>query len=279
MKGSIREARYRLAKRLISQRRLLLARRISPSLDRHGLAALLDQKPTESRLDVRGLRVALVGPGENGTSPATLSSFDIIARIGFTGPASTPTATTSRCDISLYADHHASALARMLLNEDVPHGLAMTVLRSDTHPIVAEIIRSYFPSASLDYNYLRNQLGCMPNILPQFVMWLLNQKPSVLHITHTDLFLSRRYPPGYAANKAVRSDDLGFSHYSENMWKSFSWHNPFCHFNFYQWLKTCSAVSFSDPLRSILEWTPSKYGRELLTLYPVSPKQNLGLSR
>ena len=260
------KGRYHLSKFLIQRERLLMAQIVSPAIDRGGLAEIIRSRGTSFASQVENARVVLVGPANNGSSADMISGFDLVARVGFTGPESAPNDTGTRCDLSMYAGHHADAMAQDILEDQLVR-TQIVVLRGDTNRVVAGIIQKEMPTYSERADFLAAYFRCVPNILPQFIMWILRHQPAELHITHADLFISRTYPRGYAANKPVQFSDNGFQHHRENMWRSFSWHNPFSHLEFYKWLQTQPNVSFSEQLSRIVAMSPNEYRRKLHSEY------------
>jgi hypothetical protein len=257
-----------VSKSLIRNRRVELARFTSPSIRHLELTRLLSANAVLDPV-VTGRRVAVVGPAQVGTSAEEIHAFDTVARIGCTGPSSVPASSGKRCDISIYAPHHANDLARRILEGGNKPSVRAALLRSGINITVERIISEQIPTQRISNSFLKNELHCKPNILPQLIFWILSRQPSELHITHADLFVSKKYPIGYAANKERLLSDGHATHLHENMWRSFSRHNPFIHHALFKWLGQHANVSFSPQLGEVVAMTSRAYGLELYRMYSI----------
>lgn len=266
-------ARARIAGKLISLELLTAAKFVSPRISRpeiiRSAEPLTDTQQFNNSLALQGARIALIGPGFKGTDTAYLSTYDIIARIGFTGPASVANPEFSRCDLSFLAPWHARKLLDNADRRGLEHEAATFFLREDVED-------EMFSALSQRFNIQRfsttscNQIfkGVTPNFGPQIIIWLLSQSPSNLHLSHIDLMTDPRRPTGYATNKSVIDIESAWHHEKETIRRSFAqFHNPYTHFSFFESLVEIPSISYSPTLKLIIDQGIDAYSHKLRNLY------------
>lgn len=214
-------------------------------------------------------RIALIGPGFSGSSSHFLNKFDLIARVGFTGPGSFAPGFSDRCDLSFLAKWHADTLVSA--GNINPTDLSSThfLVREDVERDVVGKLSENFRVSPFSITQSNELFGRVtPNFAPQIIMWLLMQDPSELHITNIDLFIDSRRPSKYATNKIVVYEDDKFRHTNQQMQQSFSqFHNPFTHFSFYRSLRNIRKISYSENLNLIIDRGLNTYRKTLRDIY------------
>lgn len=266
-------ARARIAGKLIFLELLTAAKFVSPRISRSEIIRsakpLIDTQQFNNSLTLEGARIALIGPGFKGTDTATFSTYDIIARIGFTGPASAANPEFSRCELSFLAPWHARKLLDIEDRSGLEHEATTFLLREDVEDEI-------FSALSQRYNIQRfsttscNQIfkGVTPNFGPQIIIWLLSQSPSNLHLSHIDLMTDPRRPAGYATNKSVIDIESAWHHEKETIRRSFAqFHNPYTHFSFFESLVEIPSISYSPTLNLIVNQGIDAYSHKLRNLY------------
>lgn len=266
-------ARARLAGKLISQKLLTPAKYLSPRISSHEIMVsvqhMIETVPYVNSHALQGKRVALVGPGFRGTDTATLSGYEVIARIGFSGWTSVANPEFSRCDLSFLAPWHAQKLLDYIDANDYDFGEVKFFLRED---VGAELCSALAQRVNIErfstFSCNRIFKGVTPNFGPQIVIWLLSQSPSNLHLSHIDLMTDPRRPHGYATNKRVVDFESVWQHEKATIQRSFAqFHNPYTHFSFFESLIGLPTVSYSPTLGLIIKHGIHSYSSRLSDLY------------
>lgn len=208
--------------------------------------------------------VALVGPSQGcGDNEAEINSFDVVARVGYAGPASLSSKTGNRTDVSFYQGHKIGQLLKSesynYLNE-----LSFALLLHCKH---VDLLINYGVSAEklvcsekLIYSMLFNT---KPNAGLELLHNCLGTKPKALKIFNMDLFLTRNYPEGYIHGKTGKG---GPRHYCINFSKQ---HYPVAQFNYYKSLWSRGIISGDDAFESIMEMSEETYIDELQRNYGI----------
>ena len=269
----VNRARAKLAGKLISRRMLTTARILSPKISSIEVNRSV-QHPTEdlpfnNSLVLQGMRVALIGPGFKGTDIATLSSYDVIARINFTGADSTANPEFPRCELSFLTPWHARRLLNCAYDNAIDFDGTKFLLREDVRPEISAALSERLDVIQFSTKPCNRIFkGVTPNFGPQIIVWLLSQRPSELHLSHIDLMTDPRRPAGYATTKRVVTSDSGWQHEKPTVRRAFSqFHNPFTHFSFFESLLEIPSISYSSDLKLIIEQGAEAYSNKISILY------------
>jgi hypothetical protein len=217
---------------------------------------------------IEGKSIALIGPGFLGSKTKILNQYEIIARIGFTGPGSSGSELNERCDISFLAKWHAENLSNQILMKGLAKETRL-LLREDVSAESRKILNEKFTTSIFETKMGSELFGRVtPNFAPQCILWILSQKPKELHISHLDLMLDKRRPRNYASNKDLVTIN-GVNYHSEKTIKrSFEqFHNPFTHFYFFRSLRDKAEITYSVHLNTIIEDGISKFRERIYKEY------------
>lgn len=259
---------------LLRRSKLILAAAISPGISSLALRKAVGryrlEETRDSTLSLAGKRVALIGPSSTGTSVSDLRSFDVIARLGFTGAGSSATGEFLRCDISFLARWHGNQLASQAGETGISLDQSMKLmLRWDVWQEDEGVLKALFETSRFSIQPCDELFGAVtPNFAPHVILWLLACRPKELHLSHMDLFTEPNYPGGYAVNKQVRRKDNSFTRPPSTVRRSFAeFHNPFTHFEFFRSLSSLNAVTFSRELEHLIREGKSSYRKKIEALY------------
>lgn len=228
---------------------------------------------------IGGRSVAIVGPSRGRENQAEIDGFDVVIRIGYSGPESLPANTGLRCDASFYAIHKIESMVDSG-SYDSFRVLKLAVL---------------LPGKQRDYYYeilLRggvSSTGIAMAVAPEFSISSANAlvatlyncilcRPGRIKIFNADLFLSKVYPSGYIANKRTVRQEGSWSYEDKGMCKSFALnHNPAEQLELYKHYYFRKEIEADARLTEILEMSVEDYVLQLDQLYGLPLRAQLGL--
>lgn len=228
---------------------------------------------------ISGRSVAIVGPSQGRENQAEIDSFDVVIRIGYSGPDSLPANTGVRCDVSFYAIHKIETMAESG-SYDSLRGLQLVVLlpgkeRDYYHEILLQggiapdsIAMAVTPELSIS----------SANALVATLYNCILCRPNRIKVFNADLFLSKAYPSGYIANKRTVRKEGSWSYEDKGMCKSFSLnHNPAEQLELYKHYYFRKEIEVDARLTEILKMSVDDYILQLDELYGLPLRAQLGL--
>lgn len=240
-------------------------------LDQPDMAAA-DQKVFASSLD--GKSMCIVGPVSRGNVTAAIKQYDLVGRLGFSGPDSCAAGTGTRTDFSFYAEHKLKAMKERGLLAQVsildfaivknPDFDQHTKDLSDKSKIVKSIVSKE--------NY-RELLGFHPNATQDLIIHLINLGITKIMVMNLDMFLTPVYPAGYIANREdsiLQKTAAGWSLPRLEMARAFGNHNPLAHFRFMVDLLERGYIEVDEELLRILKMEETEYIKCMDETYGVS---------
>lgn len=228
---------------------------------------------------IGGRSVAIVGPSRGRENQAEIDSFDVVIRIGYSGPESLPANTGQRCDASFYAIHKIESMVESGSYESL-RGLKLAVLLPGKE-------RDYYHEMLLKGGISPGSIAMA--VAPQFSISSANAlvatlyncvlcRPNRIKVFNADLFLSKAYPSGYIANKRTVRNQGSWSYEEKGMCKSFSLnHNPAEQLELYKHYYFRKEVEVDARLAEILEMSIDDYVLQIDQLYGLPLRAQLGL--
>lgn len=228
---------------------------------------------------LRGKSVAIVGPSTGADNQAEIDNFDIVVRMGYTGPEGFPDKTGTRCDVSFYAPHKMRSIVatnRTGALESLELAVIFKLHRYTKYGInLAEL---GLPRERIAMAILPPFRLTIANTLVKALYNCLLCHPQKIKVFNADLFLSSEYPAGYIANKRTVADSSAWSYENRGMCKSFAInHNPAEQLEFYKHFFHRGAFEADARLTEIINMPVETYIDKLDALYGAPLRQHLGL--